>query len=52
MDITYAARLIRAWVARREARGLHPNADAVWARIHEKWPKIDPELAERVFQAH
>jgi hypothetical protein len=50
MDVTYAASLIRAWVARRHAKGEQPNADAIWNRIQAKWPEAG-DFAERIFQA-
>lgn len=51
MDTTYAARLIRAWVKRREDKGTVVTADAIDQRIKHNWPKASDDDVERVFQA-
>jgi hypothetical protein len=50
MDITYAASLMRAWAARRAARGTAVTADETWTRICARWPRADEWQRERVFQ--
>ena len=38
-----------AWIRRREARGNHPNADAVWSYINRSWPRKSADEREEIF---
>ena len=50
MDTSYAATLIRAWITRREAKGIAVPADDVWTRIRTTWPRAPEWQHERLFQ--
>ena len=40
---------IRSWARRKKEKGLHLNADEVWAKIRSKYPTLKPELQEEIF---
>lgn len=50
---TFASKVntIRNWIKRRERKGVHPNADAIDARIKANWPSLTTEEREAIYQA-
>ena len=43
--------LVRAWLKRQRTLGEAPNADALWAYIYHKWPRLLHSVCEYIFQA-
>ena len=43
--------LVRALLKRQRTLGEAPNADALWAYICHKWPRLLPSVREYIFQA-
>lgn len=42
---------VKAWEARRRAKGIEPNADATWDYINRTWPEATEQNRELIFQS-
>lgn len=45
------ARVMRAWVKRRQDKGVWPNADEIWNHINKSWPMLPEDQREWIFQS-
>ena len=44
----YCGKRVKAWMKRRQEKGIEPTADDIWEYIKERWPKS--ENHEEIFQ--
>lgn len=49
-DLTQKITSVKQWIWLRRRKGIEPTADEIWGYLKKRWPTLDEQALESIFQ--